>query len=218
MGAVCAGVSELRSKDSQLDANLSKAVSDANAAAHGLGNRIDEANSVASALDMKVERQRLEIAQQIVTESTELGRKVSAVEAAAEAADGALSTRIIQLESDVTGKLMGSVAALEGKMVTELSPLSVATERLSRKLDEVDAQAGRADATAQTCATKLGLQQMEMEMISQSVTTLGDMGAPTDEEFEKLEEEVAAVREDVADISTELSLVSATVDATGSGA
>ena len=48
--------------------------------------------------------------------------------------------------------------------------------------------------------------------------TLGDMGAPTDEEFEKLEEEVAAVREDVADISTELSLVSATVDATGSGA
>ena len=162
-------MSELRSKDSQLDANLSKAVNDANAAAHGLGNRIDEANSAASALDMKVERQRLEIAQQIVTESTELGRKVSAVEAAAEAADGALSTRIIQLESDVTGKLMGSVAALEGKMVTELSPLSVATERLSRKLDEVDAQAGRADATAQTCATKLGLQQMEMEMMMLSV-------------------------------------------------
>ena len=58
-------MSELRSKDSQLDANLSKAVNDANAAAHGLGNRIDEANSAASALDMKVERQRLEIEQMI---------------------------------------------------------------------------------------------------------------------------------------------------------
>ena len=44
-------------------------------------------------------------------------------------------------------------------------------------------------------------------MISQSVTTLGDMGAPTDEEFEKLEEKVAAVREDVADISTAVASV-----------
>ena len=51
----------------------------------------------------------------------------------------------------------------------------------------------------QRCQSFGFYQQMEMEMISQSVTTLGDMGAPTDEEFEKLEEEVAAVREDVAD-------------------
>ena len=58
---------------------------------------------------------------------------------------------------------------------------------------------------------------MGNEVTYDRIKQMTELTAPFGQNI-KLEEVVAAVREDVADISTELSLVSATVDATGSGA
>ena len=165
-------IHELKTKDSSLEAQLTSEKAQNGVAARDLGKRIDAADSAIASMDTKVDRTKMEIAQTVVTEDQKLEQKINKADAAAEARHASMQTRIMQLEADVTGKLEGKVSALEGKVTKELSPLQVTTERLGRKLEEVEDLAKRADATSQTASTKLGLQAMEIDMAMQSVKQL----------------------------------------------
>jgi chromosome segregation ATPase len=200
-------VYDLKAKDSSLEAAMTQEKSEVGNQLRGLGKRIDQGDSATSSLDMKLETMRMEIGQTMVTETGKLEQMIMKADAAAEARDAAQGTRVMQLESDVSGKMRADIAALEGKMTTELSPLAVATERLDRKLEATEELAKRADNTSQMVATKLGLQEMEIASVSSSIKQLDERGGASEEEFTKLERDVEAVNDEVADLSTDVILL-----------
>jgi hypothetical protein len=132
----------------------------------------------------------------------------------AEAADGRhaeLDTRLLGLERDVTGRLMGSVAALEQSVAGELAPMSERLSALAEALTQARAESGAAVRAVAGCETRLALQAIETGELGQALRELAE-GSGSQEE--RLEERLGELQGEVAEVAAELSMVAALVEAT----
>lgn len=191
---------ELKVTDNKLKSDIALEKKEVGVALRGLGKSIDEVENARKTLDTRVETLRMEIAQEIVTKTRELEQAIGKADAAAQSRDAVQNARVMKLESEVSGKLASELAALEGKMKTELSPLTVKAERLEGKLEAVEQLASRADVTSQGIETKVSLQDMSLREVEAAIKHMSG-------ESENMEQNVERIEEDVADLTTDVVLL-----------
>lgn len=198
---------ELKVTDNKLKSDIALEKKEVAVALRGLGKSIYEVENARKTLDTRVETLRMEIAQEIVTKTRELEQAIGKADATAQSRDAVQNARVMKLESEVSGKLASEVAALEGKMKTELSPLTVKAERLERKLEAVEQLASRADITAQGIETKVSLQDMSLREVEAAIKHMGSESETMEQNVEKIEEDVADLTTDVVLLQTSLMAV-----------
>ena len=121
----------------------------------------------------------------------------------------ATEAAIAKLGEDVTENLKRQVDQLQEAVESDLKPLMATVKGMGETLVAVGAQAATADGTRM----KLDLLVMEVEEVKAAVKALDELSAPTGEEFSFVESEVANIKDEVAELGVELSIVASTVDA-----
>lgn len=199
-------IRELKTADNSLKSSIAAEKRENGTALRTLGKHIDEVDSARKTLDTKVQTMEREIAQAIATSASELAQEISRSTAEAQARDASQSAQITRLESEVSGKLASEIAALESKVKTELSPLTVQTARLDLRMSTVEQLASRADKTSSTIETKVGLQDMTMQDVQSSIQVL-------DSETQSLEQSVESTKEEVSDLATDVVIMQSLMSA-----